>query len=245
MLIKETESGSEALVPPVSVPGAPDASKDASPDDGGPALKGLLEAYERSVILAAIGATGGRQRSAARLLRVLPSTLHGRMKRLGIRAPRHRRVHVVPSSGPEVSASLQWKGTVPPGGTIELRGLNGSVRIEAGDGDQVEVTADRRGPRAIFSAVEVKIVEHSHGVTVCAVCQGLDALSSQPLPRSVTQGVARIKVDLLARVPPGVHVIASTVNDDIDVIGLTGTVEAETANGRVRFLSAAPRAGRV
>ena len=202
-------------------------------------LKGLLEAYERSIIHAALGTVGGRQRSAAELLRILPTTLNEKMKRLGIRPHRVHKVH--PRTSGEVSASLHWKGSLPPGGTLELRGLNGPIRIEAGDGDGIEVQAVRRGPRGVFSAIEIKIVEHSRGVTVCAVGQGLDAAAPRRLERRASRAVATVRVDLVARVPPGVHVVASTVNDDIEVVGLGSNVEAGTANGHVRFLPAPPR----
>jgi len=243
------EDGSLKIVEPAhgnvlaTTPGPASRSRGASSEDNASDLKGLLEAYERSLILAALGAVGGRQRSAAELLRILPSTLHEKMKRLGIRPHRVQKLRAPGSS--EVSASLHWKGSVPPGGTLEVRGLNGPVRIEAGDDDQIEVLAARRGPRAIFSAIEVKIVEHSRGVTVCAVCQGLDPPVPRRLQRRVSRAVASVRVDLVARVPPGVHVIASTVNDDIEVVGLASNVEAETANGRVRFLPAAPSPDRV
>lgn len=213
------------------------APPDEIADPQGPSdLKGLLDAYERSLILAALGAVGGRQRSAARLLRILPTTLHEKMRRLGIRPHRIHRIRALAS--PEVSASLQWRGSVPPGGTLEIRGLNGPVRIEAGNDDQIEVSATRRGSRAVLSSIEVKIVEHSRGVTVCAVCPGLDPAGLR-LKRRVAWAVAGVRVDLVARVPPGVHVIASTVNDDIEVVGLATNVDAGTANGHVRFLPAA------
>ena len=212
---------------------SPDAVAEAPPPD----LRGLLEAYERGVILAALGAVGGRQRSAAALLRILPSTLNEKMKRLGIRAQRaHARgAHATQE---EEQACLEWRGAVPPGGTLELRGLNGPVRIEAGADDRVEVKAVRRGDRGAFAAIEVKIVEHARGVTVCAVCQGFDAAVSPRLMRRLSRSVSGVRVDLLARVPPGVHVVASTVNDDIEVVGLTSNVDAGTANGHVRFLPA-------
>lgn len=235
-----------ATDPPIENIAAPAAGPTSGPgaapsENGAPDLKSLLEAYERSLILAALGAVGGRQRSAAELLRILPSTLCEKMKRLRIRPHRVHKL-TVPAS-PEVSASLHWKGSVPPGGTLEVRGLNGPVRIEAGDDDQIEVWAARRGPRSIFSAIEVRIVEHSRGVTVCAVCQGLDPSASRRRQRRVSLAAASVRVDLVARVPLGVHVIASTVNDDIEVVGLASNVEAETANGRVRFLPAAPSLG--
>jgi hypothetical protein len=131
---------------------------------------------------------------------------------------------------------------VPPGGTLEVRGLNGPVRIEASAGDEVELTAARKGPRAVFSALEVRIVEHSRGVTVCAVCQGLDAGASRRALGRVSHAAASVRVELVARVPVGVHVVATTLNDDIEVVGLAGNVDAGTSNGHVRFLPAPPSA---
>ena len=215
-----------------------DPSTDAVAEAPPPDLRGLLEAYERGVILAALGAVGGRQRSAAALLRILPSTLNEKMKRLGIRA---QRAHAGGAHATqEEQATLEWRGAVPPGGTLELRGLNGPVRIEAGADDRVEVKAVRRGDRGAFAAIEVKVVEHARGVTVCAVCQGFDAAVSSRLFRRLARGVSGVRVDLVARVPPGVHVVASTVNDDIEVVGLSSNVDAGTANGHVRFLPAPP-----
>ncbi len=49
-----------------------------------PSLKDLVEAYERNVIEDALRATQGNQRRAARALGVLPTTLHEKMKRLGL-----------------------------------------------------------------------------------------------------------------------------------------------------------------
>jgi len=49
-----------------------------------PTLKDLVEAYERHVIEDALRTTQGNQRRAARALGVLPTTLHEKMKRLGL-----------------------------------------------------------------------------------------------------------------------------------------------------------------
>ncbi len=207
------------------------------PEMGERDLKTLLEAYERSLILAALGSVGGRQRSAAALLRILPSTLCEKMKRLGIRPRRLQRLALPDDE--QISASLHWKGSMSPGGTLVVRGLNGPVRIEASEGDRVEVLAGRRGARAVLSAIEVKVVEHRGGVTICVLCQGLDPNAPRRLQRRVARAAASVRVELLVRVPPGVHVVASTVNDDVVVVGLTSNVEADTANGRVRYVPAA------
>jgi DNA-binding NtrC family response regulator len=47
-------------------------------------LKDLVDAYERHVIEDALRVAGGNQRQAARALGVLPTTLHEKMKRLGL-----------------------------------------------------------------------------------------------------------------------------------------------------------------
>jgi DNA-binding NtrC family response regulator len=51
---------------------------------GGASLKTMLDAYERQLIETALAATSGNQRRAARTLGLLPTTLHEKMKRLGL-----------------------------------------------------------------------------------------------------------------------------------------------------------------
>jgi len=48
----------------------------------------LVDEYERELILSALRASGGHQRRAAAALGVLPTTLHEKMKRLGLRPRR-------------------------------------------------------------------------------------------------------------------------------------------------------------
>jgi DNA-binding NtrC family response regulator len=53
-------------------------------------LKHMLEAYERQLIETALAATEGNQRRAAASLGLLPTTLHEKMKRLGLLRRRRR-----------------------------------------------------------------------------------------------------------------------------------------------------------
>lgn len=62
-----------------------------------PSLKDLVEAYERQVIEDALRASHGNQRRAARALGVLPTTLHEKMKRLGL----------LRRAGPEIAAPAE------------------------------------------------------------------------------------------------------------------------------------------
>ncbi len=47
-------------------------------------LRDLVDAYERRLIEEALRTAGGNQRRAAQALGVLPTTLHEKMKRLGL-----------------------------------------------------------------------------------------------------------------------------------------------------------------
>ena len=53
-------------------------------ESNGPKLKALLDAYERRLIQEALAASNGNQRRAAAALGLLPTTLHEKMKRLGL-----------------------------------------------------------------------------------------------------------------------------------------------------------------
>ena len=55
-----------------------------APDEPGSTLKARILAYERELIEAALVATSGNQRQAAARLGILPTTLHEKMKRLGL-----------------------------------------------------------------------------------------------------------------------------------------------------------------
>jgi two-component system C4-dicarboxylate transport response regulator DctD len=48
-------------------------------------LRQRVELFERSLIEEALAASGGNQRRAAAALGVLPTTLHEKMRRLGVR----------------------------------------------------------------------------------------------------------------------------------------------------------------
>ena len=54
------------------------------PSLGGPKLKELVDAYERRLIESALADADGNQRRAAASLGLLPTTLHEKMKRLGL-----------------------------------------------------------------------------------------------------------------------------------------------------------------
>jgi DNA-binding NtrC family response regulator len=71
-----------------------DMAMTGQPGNGGTQthLKYLLEAYERRLIVDALAASGGHQRRTAARLGILPTTLHEKMKRLGLLRQRPHRL---------------------------------------------------------------------------------------------------------------------------------------------------------
>jgi hypothetical protein len=134
---------------------------------------------------------------------------------------------------------FRWSGTVLAGKSIEIKGVNGSIRAEQASGNQVEVVATKNGRRSDSKSVEIKVVEHAQGVTICSVYPTNDA--SQPnecQPGSGGRMNARnsdVKVDFVVRVPSGVRFIGRTVNGEIHASGLKGDVEGYSINGSIEL----------
>jgi hypothetical protein len=85
--------------------------------------------------------------------------------------------------------------------------------------------------------VDVRVVEHGGGVTICAVYptpagQRPNECAAGSEGRMSTRD-NDVQVDFTVRVPAGVHFIGRTVNGEIDARDLPGDAEAHTVNGGV------------
>ncbi|MFI5008320.1 MAG: hypothetical protein ACHQKZ_12810, partial [Solirubrobacterales bacterium] len=63
---------------------------------------------------------------------------------------------------------FRWQGRVAAGAAVEIKGVNGGIDAEPASGNEVEVTAVKRARRSNPDEVEIKVVEHAGGVTICA-----------------------------------------------------------------------------
>ncbi|MBA2390851.1 MAG: hypothetical protein H0V67_11420, partial [Geodermatophilaceae bacterium] len=72
------------------------------------------------------------------------------------------------ATAPE-STRWVWKGRLAAGKAIEVKGVVGSIRAMAASGDHIEVVAERRSQRGEAHRVEMRVVEHKGGVTICAL----------------------------------------------------------------------------
>jgi len=131
---------------------------------------------------------------------------------------------------------FRWAGRLAAGQTLEVKGVNGAVHAQPAAGAEAEVTAVKTARKSDPASVEIKVVEHARGVTLCAVYP-----STEGKPNECTAGeggrmVTRdndTKVEFTVHVPPGVRFVGRTVNGGITARDLPGDAEAHTVNGGV------------
>ena len=117
---------------------------------------------------------------------------------------------------------FEWHGPIARGSFIEIRGINGNVRAMPSTSGEVEVEAD------VESGVQVQLMHHQNGVTVCSVFPG------EKICRPLGDTGPGARVNFVVRVPEGVNFLGSTVNGGVEADSLRSDVQAYTVNGQVR-----------
>jgi len=176
----------------------------------------------------------------------------------GAAAPRSR-----PPAAAAAQQDFRWSGRLARGEQIAVKGIVGDVRAEPASGDEVTVTAVRRGPDA--DQVRIEVVRRSEGVVVCAVYpsddddgrgwstrrdddddDGDDDDRGPREPRdacnrrNVSVHGEAARVDFTVRVPAGVRVSMATVTGDVYATGLHSPVRAASVSGSVHVSSDGP-----
>ncbi|HTO74024.1 MAG TPA: hypothetical protein VMJ30_09395, partial [Gemmatimonadales bacterium] len=131
---------------------------------------------------------------------------------------------------------FQWKGKLNAGQTIRIVGVNGAIHAYATSGAEVTVSAKKRARKSDPESVKIEVVQGSDGVTICAIypgrhgrtnsCRG-DGHNDQDNDNN------DVEVEWTVAVPASILFDGSTVNGDVDAIGLTADASATTVNGSV------------
>ncbi|MCC6651977.1 MAG: hypothetical protein IT348_12570 [Candidatus Eisenbacteria bacterium] len=127
--------------------------------------------------------------------------------------------------------SWSWQGAAPATGKLAIHGVNGQISAEPATGNRIEITADKHGRKQDPSTVEIKVVQDSDGISVCAVYPdgGSPCTGRGNMHRNTRNN--DVQVDFTVRVPAGLTFDANTVNGAVRAIGLNGPVRAHTVNG--------------
>lgn len=133
---------------------------------------------------------------------------------------------------------FEWKGSIPSGQSIEIKGVNGSIRAEPSTGSEAEVVANKSGRRNNPAEVRVEVAPHAGGITICAVYPSSDGQANECKPGKgghMNVNHNDVKVDFVVRVPSGVRFVGRTVNGEVEAKSLTAFTEAHTVNGKIRL----------
>jgi hypothetical protein len=133
-------------------------------------------------------------------------------------------------------SDFNWSGTLSPGQTLEIKGVNGSIHAELASGVLIEVSARRTAKRSDPNSVRIETVPSANGMTICTVYpgDGSDCQGSGKRGHSNTRD-NDVSVDYTVRVPAGIHFVPTTVNGRVVATGLRSDVDATTVNGNVEI----------
>lgn len=133
---------------------------------------------------------------------------------------------------------FHWTGKLTTGQTLAIKDVSGNINVQGSPGDQVEVTADKRGSGA--DNVRIQVLQDSQGVTICAIFpngRGGDASSCEPGPswhEHLRRGVNHARVDFTVRMPRDVRLLARNINGGVNATGLGAVADATTVNGSLK-----------
>jgi DUF4097 and DUF4098 domain-containing protein YvlB len=137
---------------------------------------------------------------------------------------------------PLAAQDFRWHGPLASGKSLEVRGVNGGIRVSAASGTEAEVTATKRARKSDPASVEIKVVEDAAGVLVCAVYPSRRGRAANDCRRDGHGGDTKdndVEVTFEVRVPKGVEFTGSTVNGDVRARDLTADAVVATVNGDV------------
>ena len=135
--------------------------------------------------------------------------------------------------------AFSWKGNIPAGAWLNVKNLNGSVRVEQGTGSAAEVTASESWDEGDPKDVHFIVQHYGADTANVLICALWGQNSSCDEDGYHSHGDHRgndhndVEVRIVVRLPRGVKVDAGTVNGAVDVSGATAEVRAHTVNGDV------------
>ena len=140
---------------------------------------------------------------------------------------------------------FKWSGEIQRDRWVYVHNLNGPVRVEAGTGSKVEITATKRWRRGNPADVKISVQQVGGGkgdVFACAFWND-DASCDEDGLHSHRDGWRShdrendVSVEFVVRLPAGVKVNATTVNGQVVVDGASAAVSASSVNGNVEARS--------
>ena len=139
------------------------------------------------------------------------------------------------------ATDFNWSGRLASGQAIEIKGVNGFVHAVEASGGDAQVSATKTGRHNDPNSVQIQVVPHADGVTICAVYPSNGGRPNQCVPGSGGRMDTHnndVQVEFTVHVPKGVRFIGRTVNGNVEADSLAADAEVHTVNGKVRVSTA-------
>ncbi len=141
------------------------------------------------------------------------------------------------------SDTFDWKGRLAAGKTLEIRGINGDIKVTPTTGDEAIVHATKTSKKSDVSRVQIKVEEHADGITICTIYPGsgsdsCDDRGKHKRNHSSDDDDNDVVVDFAVQVPANVKFEGGTVNGGIDAQGLKADATVSTVNGAIVLATA-------
>jgi hypothetical protein len=137
---------------------------------------------------------------------------------------------------PLAAQDFRWHEALASGTTLGIRGINGSIRAARASGSEAEVVATKRARKSDPSDVEIKVVKHAGGVTICALYPSRRGRTNECRPGGAGHNDSDdndVEVTFEVQVPAGVEFTGTTVNGDVTGRDLAADATLTTVNGDV------------
>jgi hypothetical protein len=138
------------------------------------------------------------------------------------------------------STGDEWKyhAAIKPSQRVWIRNTNGPIEVMPGDGEMVEVHAEKSWRKSSPGSVELIAVPSAGGVTICALWEAREKRCGEDGDYRMN-GVRKndVAVRFMVMLPRGVPVDAQTVNGALEINGVSAPVEATTVNGRINVMT--------
>jgi hypothetical protein len=143
-------------------------------------------------------------------------------------------------ASPAAAQDFKWHGALAKGKTLEVRGVSGTIRASRATGSEAEVTAEKSARKSDPDDVEIRVLEHEEGVTICAVYPSRRGRTNTCEPGRSNQNTDNndVEVDFTVKVPAGVEFEGLTVNGDIVATDLPADADVSTVNGDIEVSAA-------
>ncbi len=142
-------------------------------------------------------------------------------------------VLAMPVAAQAAEEEFAWSGSVAPGQTVVIKGVNGDITASPVAGSAVDVRAVKSSRKDDPGEVRIEVVEHTGGVTVCAVYPGKNNVCRPGSDGSLGAKDNDVTVNFTIGVPAGVDFVGRTVNGSIEIKDLDAGAKAGTVNGNV------------